>query len=368
MKNHTKKEFYCEFYFKGDFYMRRNHFLDGFVANIQEVDMIVGTGNNKKELKRVLSEMDSLLRNQGSFYVEVDVSKFSLEKLIDVVELARIGVSSRNSFFSKIIHPLLVDSFDLTRDDKEVESFYNIVQLGAMDVKEKLLNSSESYVAEYLKWVQTNILSKYEKLKATDKKVGALLEKSSNTVEKVTTWIEPHQLQVSQMDLTYLLETAFNPLNVVLDPHLSVNPSPSFQRDFVWQVEQKQSFIDSILKKIPLGAFYINRNVNNLTLGEGYGKILWDGKQRLHAVMSFYQDEFPVFYEGQWLFYSEMKPAFNRAIMGIQVVTMISNYETLEEIIDAYVMINGKQIKHTDEDLKKATDTLKTIQKKVNSF
>jgi len=348
--------------------MRRNHFLQGFVANIQETDMIVGTGNSKKELKRVLSEMESLLRKSGSYFVQVDVSKFSLDKLIEVVEVARMGVSSRISFFSKIIHPLLEESFDLHRNDKQVESFYNLVQFGAMEVKEKLLNSSESYVVEYLKWVHTTVLSKYEKLKASDKKVEALLEKSNNMEQKVTEWVEPHNLQVSQMDLTYLLETAFNPINVILDPHISINPSPSFQRDFVWNVEQKQSFIDSILKKIPLGAFYINRNLNDLTLGEGYGKILWDGKQRLHAVMSFYQDEFQVFYEGQWLFYSEMKPAFNRAIRGVQVVTLISSYTTLEEIIDAYVMVNGKQIKHTDEDLKKATDTLKNIQKKVNTF
>jgi Protein of unknown function DUF262 len=68
---------------------------------------------------------------------------------------------------------------------------------------------------------------------------------------------------------------------------------PPFQRPPVWTKAQARRFIESAWMGISLGTYVVNRNDHSI----GSHTDLWliDGQQRLRAVQSYLEDEFPVF-------------------------------------------------------------------------
>lgn len=338
--------------------MKTNHFLGKFVLPIVELPTIVASGNNQKEQKRILNELYGLKKHSEIKFVKVDAKAFSFKKVIPIIEASRMGMQKYSLTFIEILHSDLDGAFDFQ------ESFIGITEKGSTDALATLMNQEDDYIIHYGRWIQHTVKEKLSSIKKTNAEYRTFVDSKDGTVQEASNWKEPHQLRSSQMDLSILLDDCFNPVSHTLDPHLSINPSPSFQRNLVWTTDMKQSFIDSILRKLPIGAFYVNNNIHDLTLGEGAGKLLWDGKQRVHAILSFYKDEFPVQYNGKELFYSQMRQVFNAAVRQTLITIMTSEYETLEEIVEAYVMINSKQVKHTDEDLEKAKATLKEKQEK----
>ncbi|WP_442638069.1 DUF262 domain-containing protein [Rossellomorea marisflavi] len=339
-----------------------NHFLSKFVHELQEAPMIVSTMNNKNELLRIQSEIAVLKKSDVTNVVKVDVQRFSVSKLIVLVEDARMYADRYNTLFIELIHPKLKGEYVFQ------PSFKDVTDLGSSDAFEYLSKQDEDYQIHYSRWIQSIVLGKLSAIEEENKRYQSFLSDKGEVEQRAKRWVEPYKLHSSQRDFSWLLEKAFSPSDRILDPALALNVSPSFQRNLVWSVEKKQDFIDSILRSLPIGAFYINENLNDLTLGEGFGMILWDGKQRLHAIMSFYMDEFQVEYQGQMLYYSQMQNAFNGAIRSTLVTIMTSKYDTLEEIVEAYVMVNSKQVKHTDEDLQKAIQTLSEEKKKIYTF
>ena len=68
-----------------------------------------------------------------------------------------------------------------------------------------------------------------------------------------------------------------------------------YQRKLVWTIEEKSAFIDSLSKwySVPLFLFASK---------EEQGVIQYeiiDGMQRLNAIMSFIENEYPLYYNGQ---------------------------------------------------------------------
>jgi len=82
--------------------------------------------------------------------------------------------------------------------------------------------------------------------------------------------------------------------------HFGINMNPEYQRDYVWNDEDRVELIDSI---------FCNRNIGTYVLihmgyGEGCGYEILDGKQRIRALLDFYEDKFT--YKGRM--YSELRP------------------------------------------------------------
>ncbi|AWY43628.1 DUF262 domain-containing protein [Pseudomonas putida] len=72
----------------------------------------------------------------------------------------------------------------------------------------------------------------------------------------------------------------------------SINENPEYQRESaVWSKEKQQLFIDSILNKFDVPKIYFHDIRSEKGL-KHYAVV--DGKQRLHAIYSFLQDEFPL--------------------------------------------------------------------------
>jgi len=128
-----------------------------------------------------------------------------------------------------------------------------------------------------------------------------------------------------------------------------------YQRDFVWSLEDKQSFIDSIYNNISLGKVILrNRsyewNREQALLGNtefGYKDIV-DGKQRLHCILSFLQDEFP---DSKGFYYSEFSKASNWRFLDHQLL----GYAELDEnasdkdTIDCFLRTNFAGVQMSKE-------------------
>ncbi|WCF11659.1 DUF262 domain-containing protein (plasmid) [Paenibacillus thiaminolyticus] len=167
---------------------------------------------------------------------------------------------------------------------------------------------------------------------------------------------------VRQTDLLGLYKKCFNEVERVFSPEMCCNPNPSFQRSLVWSEEKKRSFIQSILSEIPIGSFYVNcpkKYDPYLSLCEGYGSMLWDGKQRIHALDDFIKGKFAVQIDGEWIKYNDNPSFFNNKFSSCLITEYFSNFDTLKEVVEAYVAINTAQVKHTDEDLESAVAYLK---------
>jgi len=85
-------------------------------------------------------------------------------------------------------------------------------------------------------------------------------------------------------------------------PTLGMN----LQRDLVWTLLQKQQFIISIIKGIPVNkcAIVEIKKDDDNTKSNTYQVI--DGKQRLTTVISFYRGEFPLTINGIDYYYSDL--------------------------------------------------------------
>ena len=80
-------------------------------------------------------------------------------------------------------------------------------------------------------------------------------------------------------------------------------PIPQWQRDSVWTLEQKVSFIRSAYFGFDLGSVVFNSWRENSDKKLVYlSDIIIDGQQRIEAILDYVQDKFPVF----GLYWSEL--------------------------------------------------------------
>lgn len=137
---------------------------------------------------------------------------------------------------------------------------------------------------------------------------------------------------------------------------------PVYQRDFVWTKEQKQLYIKNLFED---NAFVKPTFVEySETLEDGTRKRVaevLDGKQRIKALIDFYNNEFDV--EG--LYYKDLHYRDQFFFERLNVVyTRIMNREgrkdlKLETKIQLFLEINMLGTRMSDEDLKKAQSLLK---------
>ena len=76
--------------------------------------------------------------------------------------------------------------------------------------------------------------------------------------------------------------------------YFGLDLDPEYQRGFVWSNEDKVRLIDSIFRNIDIGKFALVRKDWN----EKYLYEVLDGKQRIRAILDFYENKFP--YKGKY--------------------------------------------------------------------
>jgi hypothetical protein len=108
---------------------------------------------------------------------------------------------------------------------------------------------------------------------------------------------------------------------------------PSYQRPFVWTEEQQVALIESILKGIPIGTYFIAFSAQEDSgPAESRKQILLDGQQRITTIVRFVNDKFPVFgmKYSEWP-YMDMQDHFLQAKFSRAVLNS-SDEEEMEKV------------------------------------
>ena len=141
------------------------------------------------------------------------------------------------------------------------------------------------------------------------------------------------QTQYTQTSLDSLMHTAYR--RGFID-------SPDYQRGYVWTLEDKQRLIKSIFDRMDIGKF--------VTLEYPYPENrleIVDGKQRLRAIMDFYEGRFA--YEGKtWFQLSWMDKQSFTDIM-VQVAQLDASMVKKSDILWLFLAINKGGVPQTEE-------------------
>lgn len=87
------------------------------------------------------------------------------------------------------------------------------------------------------------------------------------------------KLSYSQRGISDIISKAY---------HFGIDFEPDYQRDYVWELEDKIALIDSIFDNVDIGKFvYIHKGYNMEHLYE-----ILDGKQRIRAILDYFENRF----------------------------------------------------------------------------
>lgn len=145
-------------------------------------------------------------------------------------------------------------------------------------------------------------------------------------------------------------------------PSLGIN----LQRPFVWSLEQKQELIMSLI---------LERYVPNFTMiqvhtdwGDSRFFEVIDGKQRINAITSFMQNEFPIQYDGKEYYYRDFQTdkgnSFYRgSVLGRLKVNMYYSYPdsviTDVQKVKIFQLINFTGVPQEKEHLDKLVNAIR---------
>lgn len=135
--------------------------------------------------------------------------------------------------------------------------------------------------------------------------------------------------------------------------HFGVDMNPEYQRDYVWDEENKIALIDSMFKGIDIGKFvFIVKDYD--TVNEPLFEVL-DGKQRMTTILDFFNDGFQ--YKG--FYFSELKPEDQR-YLSRYTVSMAETKEELsnKEKYEYFLSLNISGVPQTEEQIKKVKKLL----------
>jgi hypothetical protein len=136
--------------------------------------------------------------------------------------------------------------------------------------------------------------------------------------------------------------------------HAGVDFDVEYQRDYVWNMQDKLDLIDSIFNNVNIGAFvFVQRDF-------GIEKKLYevlDGKQRLTAIKEFYEDRFPFngIYFSELSFHDKLKFEHHGIMYGY-----LSNPD-MKSVYEAFISLNTKGRQMKKEDIDKVKELLKSI-------
>lgn len=118
--------------------------------------------------------------------------------------------------------------------------------------------------------------------------------------------------------------------------HFGINFDPEYQRDFIWNLEDKVALIDSIFHNVDIGKFTFIHYDADKWLETGFSYEILDGKQRLRAILDFYEDRFT--YKGKY--FSELSYRDQYHFKEYGVVQAEARNLTREQILRYFIMLN----------------------------
>ena len=137
-----------------------------------------------------------------------------------------------------------------------------------------------------------------------------------------------------------------------------IDYSPVYQRELVWKLEDKQSLIHSIFTGVEIGKFVL---IPLEFDPEKPGHEILDGKQRLNALIDFYEDKFT--YRGKC--FSELSVTDKRHFLHYNVTVGETREDiTLKEKMDYFLKLNTTGVPQSLDHLAKVEEMLKKEKQK----
>lgn len=136
-----------------------------------------------------------------------------------------------------------------------------------------------------------------------------------------------------------------------------INDCPDYQRPLCWSLENKVRLIDSIFNKVEIGKFPLIRSEDGAS-DDRYE--LLDGKQRLNAIIGFYEDQFP--YRGKY--FSQLSKRDKRHFIDFPVAYAQIDPLTELEKLEYFVRMNFEGVPQSPEHLDKIKSRIKEIKAK----
>ena len=161
----------------------------------------------------------------------------------------------------------------------------------------------KSEITEYLK-LSGKVESEYNGIEENDDNEGSEAD-------------VPYEVQ--NIRVTQKMITVFQMEHWIFEKML--NLSPEYQRNLVWDEKRKSALIESLLLRIPIPAFYLDEDSDG-------NKNVIDGLQRLSAIHSYLNNEFPLT-KMQYLshcenkFFRDLEPKFRARIEDTELAVNI---------------------------------------------
>ena len=120
--------------------------------------------------------------------------------------------------------------------------------------------------------------------------------------------------------------------------YFGLDMNPDYQRDFVWEEKDKVALIDSIFSNIEIGKFcFVHHNY-----GDKYLYEVLDGKQRIRAILDFYENRFA--YKGKY--YNDLLPLDKHWFEQYTISSATVNNVNKKAVLKYFLLLNrsGKKM------------------------
>lgn len=139
-----------------------------------------------------------------------------------------------------------------------------------------------------------------------------------------------------------------------------VNFNPEYQRDYVWEEQDKLNLIESIFNHIEIGKFSFIENSSKTWSKTGFSYEVVDGKQRLQTIVDFYEGKLK--YKG--LSYRDLSVSDRNHFLSYPVGLALLDEMEKEDVYRYFLYMNKHGKVMSEEHLKKIEDELKKLTEK----
>lgn len=158
----------------------------------------------------------------------------------------------------------------------------------------------------------------------------------------VTAWMDIRTLKQNESDFARNQDVKIYFINSTVEGlihmyyNFGINMNPDYQRDYVWTIEDKVFLIDSIFNNIEIGKIALIHYSTSTWMESDYGYEILDGKQRLNALVEFYEDRFH--YKGKY--YSDLSNNDKRVFKDHPVAIGKIDETDKKSILKYFLMLN----------------------------
>lgn len=136
--------------------------------------------------------------------------------------------------------------------------------------------------------------------------------------------------------------------------HFGIEMNPDYQRDYVWDESDKVALIDSIFNNVDIGKFcFIHRDYSEERLYE-----VLDGKQRIRAILDFYENRFP--YKGKY--FNDLSVRDQNWFENYTISSAQISNENRKQILRYFLLLNKSGRKMDEKQLEKVQEMYDSIE------